>query len=240
MKPEIFTESIQQALGEQLLAVVLYGSSAAGDYIEGRSDYNILLLAKEWRSSDLDAMRNTLRKWLEAGNPAPLCFTPKRFEAAADVFPMEMLDIAESHRVLYGNDPVKTIKVDLTHLRHQVEFELRSKLLKLRQAYLRLRKPDKDLHSLLVESLSSFQVVCRGALRLFSKEVPVDKLSATQKLGKQLNAPIDSFETIYQLKKDSSLAKQKNMTELFDRYLMQIETILDHIDTNTQTSLNDD
>ena len=234
MKPETVTESIQQTLGDQLLAVVLYGSSAAGDYIEGQSDYNILLLAKKWRSFDLDAMRDTLKKWLEAGNPAPLCFTPERFKAAADVFPMEMLDIIESHRVLYGEDPVKTIKVDLTHLRHQVEFELRSKLLKLRQSYLQLRKPKKDLQQLLVDSLSSFQAVCRGALRLFIKEVPSDKLAATRDLGKQLNAPIDAFEIIYHLKKDPSLAKRQNMTELFDQYLSQIEAILDQIDITTQ------
>ena len=174
MKPEILTETIQEVLGDQLLAVVLYGSSAAGDYIEGQSDFNLLVIAKEWRSSDLKAIHGTLSKWLKAGNPAPLCFTPKRFEDAADVFPMEMLDIIESHRVLYGNDPIKTIKVDLTHLRHQVEFELRSKLLKLRQTYLQLSKPDKNLGSLMVESLSSFQAVCRGALRLFSKKIPID------------------------------------------------------------------
>ena len=65
-----------------------------------------------------------------------------------------MLEIVESHKVLHGSDPVNDIKVELTHLRHQVEFELRSKLLKLRQAYLQLRKPDKDLHLLMAESLN--------------------------------------------------------------------------------------
>jgi len=89
------------------------------------------------------------------------------------------------------------------------------------------------LHYLLVDSLSSFQAVCRGALRLFSKEVPTDKLAATRSLGKQLKVPVDSFETIYQLKKDPSLAKATNMTELFDQYLSQIEALLDQIDTTT-------
>ena len=230
MKPETFTESIRQALGDQLLAVVLYGSSVAGDYIDGKSDYNLLLLAREWRSSDLDAIRAIIGKWVESGNPAPLCFTPERFKAAADVFPMEMLDIIESHKVLFGSDLVNDIKVELTHLRHQAEFELRSKLLKLRQAYLQLRKPKKDLQLLLVDSLSSFQAVCRGALRLFRKEIPADKLLATKELGKQLNVSTDAFETIHQLKKDPSLAKMQDITELFDRYLNEIEYILDQID----------
>lgn len=235
MKPETLTESIRKTMGEKLLSVVLYGSSAADDYIDKHSDYNILLLAKEWRSADLNAIRSTVKQWLKAGNPAPLCFTPERFKGAADVFPMEMLDIVDAHQVLYGENPVKAIKVDPIHLRHQIEFELRSKLLKLRQAYLQINNPDKDLHLLLIDSLSSFQAVCRGALRLFNKEVPPDKLAATRELAKKINASVDSFETIHQLKKEPALAKKLNIAELFDRYLGQIETILDRIDTITHT-----
>ncbi|MGZ0707721.1 hypothetical protein ACWPKO_05245 [Coraliomargarita sp. W4R53] len=229
MKPETFTESIQQALGSQLSAVVLYGSSAAGDYIEGRSDYNLLLLADTWSVANLDALRGPSAKWQQAGNPAPLCFTPERFRASADVFPMEMLDIVESHRVLYGNDPVSGIEVDRSHLRQQVEFELRSKLLKLRQAYLQLRQPEKDLPRLLVDSLSSFQAVCRGALRLFSQSAPTDKLAATHALAKALDLPLDSFEAIHALKKDASSIKKEEALSLFSSYLEQIESLLDRV-----------
>lgn len=231
MKPETFTESLQQALGDQLQAVVLYGSTAAGDSIEGRSDYNVLLLANEWTVPTLNAMREVTAKWQLAGNPAPLCFTPQRFKDSADVFPMEMLDIVDAHRVLFGQDPVSAIQVDRTHLRHQVEFELRSKLLKLRQSYLQLRKPEKDLHRLLIDSLSSLQTVCRGALRLFSETVPADKSAATRALGKELGLPIDAFETIHQLKQDPALAKKHNVTELFSQYLAEIERILDKVET---------
>lgn len=235
MKPEIFTDSAKKALGEQLEAVVLYGSSAAGDYIKGRSDYNVLLLAKKWDIRNLTALREVTGAWQKAGNPAPLCFTPKRFKDATDVFPMEMLDIVESHRTLYGKDPVAEIKIDRAHLRHQVEFELRSKLLKLRQAYLELRKPEKDLHLLLIDSLSSLQTVCRGALRLLSDQVPTDKLAATQALGEKTGSPVTAFEQIHQLKEDPSLAKKMNLNELFNQYLEQIELILDHVDTDIQS-----
>ena len=235
MKPEIFTESVKQALGDQLQAVVLYGSSAAGDSIAGRSDYNMLLLAKEWSVANLNALRAVSAKWQEAGNPAPLCFTPERFKGAGDVFPMEMLDIAESHRVLFGDDPVSAIDVDRTHLRHQVEFELRSKLLKLRQTYLQLRKPEKGLTELLVNSLSAFEAVCRGALRLFRDTVPADKSSAMRALATELDLSIDAFETIHQIKQTPSLAKQHDIPELFSQYLDQIERVLDQIDSQSQS-----
>ncbi|HAV12638.1 MAG TPA: hypothetical protein DCX06_03945 [Opitutae bacterium] len=233
MRPETFTESVQQALGDKLQAVVLYGSSAAGDYIEGRSDYNVLLLANDWSVATLNAMRNVTGKWQEAGNPAPLCFTPQRFKDAADVFPMEMLDIIDAHRVLLGDDPVSAITVDRSHLRHQVEFELRSKLLKLRQSYLQMRKPEKALPQLLVDSLSSLQAVSRGALRLFNESVPSDKLEATRALSKESGVKLDTFEIIHQLKQNPALAKKHNCTELFSNYLEQIESLLDHVDADT-------
>tara|TARA_B100001971_G_scaffold214063_2_gene249562 strand:- start:7298 stop:8005 length:708 start_codon:yes stop_codon:yes gene_type:complete len=231
MKPETFTESIKAALASQLQAVVLYGSSAAGDYIPGRSDYNLLLLADTWSVANLDAIRAPSAKWQQAGNPAPLCFTPERFRASADVFPMEMLDIVESHRVLHGDDPLRGIEVNPAHLRQQVEFELRSKLLKLRQAYLQLRKPQQELPHLLIDSLSSFQTVCRGALRLFSDSVPTDKLAATRALGTALNSPIDAFENIHTLKAQSvqGLATKQDYRALLARYLEQIETLLDRV-----------
>lgn len=230
MKPENLTESLHTALGDKLQAVVLYGSSAAGDYIDGRSDYNVLLLASDWSIQTLDAIREITGKWQKAGNPAPLCFTPERFRDAADVFPMEMLDIIDAHRVLHGEDPLSGISVDTQHLRHQVEFELRSKLLKLRQAYLQMRKPEKGLPDLLVNSLSSLQTICRGALRLFSDTAPGDKSAATQALAEQLGISLDAFQRIQMLKQNPALTKSQNCVELFGQYLEQMEAVLDRIE----------
>lgn len=230
MNPETLSQSLHAALGDTLQAVVLYGSSAAGDSIEGRSDYNVLLLASDWSVQTLDAIRECTGKWQLAGNPAPLCFTPKRFRDAADVFPMEMLDMIEAHRVLLGEDPLREVSVNPLHLRHQVEFELRSKLLKLRQAYLQMRKPAKGLSDLLVDSLSSLQSVCRGALRLFSDSVPSDKSAATQALAQKLGLSLEAFERIQDMKQNPAAAKSENCIELFGKYLDEIETVLDQID----------
>ncbi|MGB0745311.1 MAG: hypothetical protein ACPGSB_12370, partial [Opitutales bacterium] len=219
MKPEAYTESLKTSLGEKLQAVLLYGSSAAGDYIEGRSDYNVLLLASDWSVGTLDAIHEATGKWQKAGNPAPLCFTPQRLKDAADVFPLEMLDILESHRVLHGEDLLSGIKVDPRNLRHQVEFELRSKLLKLRQAYLQMRKPEKALPELMGQSISSIQAVFRGALRLFSEEIPQDKSAACTALEKELGLKLDTLTTIRQIKENPSSARTQNCLELFARYL---------------------
>ncbi|MFP4068613.1 MAG: hypothetical protein ACLFVC_00390 [Opitutales bacterium] len=232
MKPEAFTEHLQTTLGRRLKAVVLYGSAASDDYIPGKSDYNLLVVCEQWTTRELDAVRAPTAKWTAAGNPPPLCFTPERLFNATDVFPMEMLDILENHRVLHGEDPLAGIAVDKSHLRHQVEFELRSKLLKLRQAYLALARPEKELPRLLDDSLSTFQAVFRGALRLFTDEAPANKPDAVRRLARRLDLDLSVFEELHALKSGKPSAGG-NTVERFDRYLAAIETVLDRIDAKS-------
>lgn len=233
MKPEQYTEQLQSALGANLIAVVLYGSAATEDYIPGKSDYNLLVVASQWTICELDAVRAPTAKWAAAGNPPPLCFTPERLTRAADVFPMEMLDILDAHRVLHGTDPLAGLSVEKTHLRHQVEFELRSKLLKLRQAYLALKKPEKDLPFLLRDSLSSFQAVLRGALRLFTDSVPADKPAAMQALAGELGIDLAIFEELQALKA-GTLKTSGGPKGRMERYLDAIEKVLDQIDARSK------
>ena len=52
---------------------------------------------------------------------------------SADCFPIEFHDMKERRRVLYGLDVIADLKFDMRNYRTQVEHELRSKLLRLRQ-----------------------------------------------------------------------------------------------------------
>lgn len=237
MKPEEISEKLKEELDDRLQSVVLYGSAAAGDFIEKKSDYNLLIVADTWDPPALDAIRPVVKSWIKAGNPAPLCFTPERLRNAADVFPMEMLDILDAHQVLLGEDPLEELKVKPAHLRHQVEFELRSKLLQLRQAYFQLDRPKKELAGLLVQSLSSFLVVFRGALRLFEPgDVPRDKMDALRALAKTLDFPSAVFEEIYRVKTGEVKASNVDAQDLFGRYLMKIELVLDRVDSKLKES----
>ena len=39
-----FTEDVTRTYGESLLCLILYGSAASGEYVEGRSNINSLVL----------------------------------------------------------------------------------------------------------------------------------------------------------------------------------------------------
>ncbi|QBG48542.1 nucleotidyltransferase domain-containing protein [Verrucomicrobia bacterium S94] len=230
MTPEKLVDELKQACPQNLKSVVLYGSAAAGDHAGRRSDYNVLVIAEELGVETLNAFSKAAAAWSKAGNPAPLLFTTERLKQATDVFPIELLDIRECHKILYGEDPVSALDINTENLRLQIEHELRGKLIRLRQAYLLTGGKAKAVADLMVESLSTFLVLFRAALRLFEDEIPQKKFEALEKLGEHLSFDPSVFLTVQHLKDGTKKTKSVDVEKLFSTYLSTIECVIDAVD----------
>ena len=84
--------------------MVLYGSAAAGDYVELRSDYNLLIALNRITPEDLRQAQAPMREWRRLGHPLPVYFTVEELSDAADVFPIEFHQMANARIVLFGKD----------------------------------------------------------------------------------------------------------------------------------------
>jgi hypothetical protein len=91
----------------------------------------------------------------------PMVFTRDEIKNAADVFPVEFLNIKRHHKLLYGEDILKDIDVSKENLKHQLEFEFRSKLIHLRQAY--IKSEGDDLEDLILNAVPTLAPII-GAL----------------------------------------------------------------------------
>lgn len=166
MTLELLTERLKQTQGEQLLAVVLYGSAARGEHVEQRSDFNVLVIVRSLTPAALRATAATAQEWTASGNPPPLILTAAEWESSGDVFAMEVADILDRHRVLFGTLPAERTSVAVADLRHQLEFEAMGKLLALRQGILAAgADPSREL-ALLAASKSAVMVLFRTLLRV--------------------------------------------------------------------------
>ena len=133
---------LKELAGANLHSVVLYGSAARGDFHEQRSDLNVLAPAVQW--------------WInEQHEPAPLFFTEEELRRSSDVFAIEILDIRDAHRVLHGKDPVAAINIPMNLHRVELEHELRTTLVKLRQHFLLASGNSHELSAVLAKSTSS-------------------------------------------------------------------------------------
>ena len=224
-------EGLRAAHGENLASVVLYGSAAAGDHEEARSDHNILIALKRITTDDLRLSQKPIAEWRRLGQPMPVYFTVEELERATDVFPIEFLQMEKARRVLFGRDPFEFLQVSPANLRRQTEYELRTKLIQLRRLYIPASTSIEKLSALLSDSLASFAALFRAVLILRGQEPPVTKPEIVQAIVQTLQLDSSPFETIFKLRTagKSSLTTDE-ATLVFAAYMDQIERVIEAVD----------
>src|SRR5205085_1262039 len=207
---------LQATHGENLASVLLYGSAAAGDEVAQSADYNLLIALRRITPEDLRLAQAPMREWQRLGHPLPVYFTLDELETAADVFPIEFQQMSRARVVLYGVDPFETLQLSNANLRHQTEYELRSKLLQLRRLYIPASVAIEKLSDLMSDSLASFAVLFAAALLLSGTEPPVIKRDIVRAAVKQFGLDDEPFERIFDLREiDANLTSEVEANELF-------------------------
>lgn len=217
--------------GDNLASVVLYGSAAAGDYVELRSDYNLLIALNRITPEDLRQAQAPMREWRRLGHPLPVYFTVEELSDASDVFPIEFHQMANARMVLFGKDPFEFVKLSNVHLRHQAEYELRSKLIQLRRLYIPASVSIEKLCDLMTESLSSFASLFRAVLILEGKDAPIAKPDCVRETVKLLRLDPAPFERIFSIRATGEKpATDAEANDVFGAYMAQLEQVVEAVD----------
>jgi predicted nucleotidyltransferase len=224
-------EELRAAHGDNLASIVLYGSVAAGDQIEKRSDHNVLVALNRISADDLRVAQNALRHWLKLGEPPPVYFTVEELKSAADVFPIEFLQMQRARKVLHGHDPLESLEVSHANLRHQTEYELRTKLVQLRRLYVPASNSVEKLMALMSDSLASFAALFRAILILRHEEPPVSKAESVQAIVRLFGLDAFPFDEILKLRsKTTARMSEAEANEVFSAYMAQIERVIQAVD----------
>lgn len=230
-------EDLRATHGTNLASVVLYGSAAAGDHIELRSDYNILIALNRITPEDLRQAQAPMREWQRLGHPLPVYFTVEELSDAADVFPIEFHQMANARIVLYGRDPFEFVKLSDENLRHQTEYELRSKLIQLRRLYIPASVSIQKLCDLMSDSLASFAALFRAVLILHGQDAPISKPDVVRATVRLLHLDSTPFERIFEFRTSDRLPSSEiEANDLFGAYLFQIEQVVEAVDQLTTTT----
>ena len=229
---DAFIDDLRTTHGANLASVILYGSAAGGDFIEHQSDYNLLIVLHKITPKDLRAAQAPMREWDKMGHPVPVYFTVSEIAEAADVFPIEFHQMERARRVLYGTDVLANLEINDKFLRHQTEYELRSKLIKLRRSYIAASVSVEALLSLMSESLSSFTALFRAVLLIYGLEPPVTKHEIIDSTVKHLKIDGKPFDKILEIRENNAwqTLDAVSANALFADYLAQIENVIEAVD----------
>jgi hypothetical protein len=235
MTTEQLLTALHEALGPGLKSVVLFGSAAADDFVEGVSGRDILIVAEKLGSAELAALSAPLARWRQSGNPQPQLFTAAELANSADVFPIELTDMQQSRQVLFGTDPIAEITIDKHHFRLQVERELKTRLSLLRKSYLISGGRTADVARLMTASVSTFLVLFRAALRLYDESPPPHKAAALEKLAQHVQFDPQPILAVLELKQHPQQPPAGKVETLFGHYLESIDKVVHAVDQHLRS-----
>lgn len=209
-------------------SAVLYGSVVRGDWIPGRSDVNLLVLIDDVSPAALRRLKPAVTEWHGKGFVPPLIMGRQEWRESADVFPIEIADMQVTHRVLCGADPVAGMAVAPSDLREAVERELRGKLVRLRQAYVRFGDAGQILGGFALASIATYFALLR-CLAILSGRAPGATPRATAaavdaELGAELAVAVE-------IASHRAAAEWHCPPETFVRYLELVRRTTELIDT---------
>lgn len=129
-----FLPMLKKQFREDLKSVILYGSALTDGWRPGISDVNLLILFEQGRATGLGHLGKTADRLINKLRLNCKFLTLREFLNSSDVFPMEYLEIKDTHKVLYGEDPTEQLEISKDNLRHQIEERIRGGLNDFRQA----------------------------------------------------------------------------------------------------------
>ncbi|HKW89514.1 MAG TPA: nucleotidyltransferase domain-containing protein [Candidatus Acidoferrales bacterium] len=225
-----FKKRLLEAGKDNVKAIVLYGSAASGEFHKDHSDLNVLCVIERVGATDLEAFHEPIAWWRKKGHPSPQLFTMAELRASADIFAIELLDMKERHRMLYGEDFLGELKVPMQLHKQQVERELRTNALRLRQGILAIPPRDRVVVGLMDASVSAFVVLFRHALIALGRPVPDSRREIIEHIAKLVGASPDAFIAILAVREGRQKSSELDATETLKGFVDLVERMTDEVD----------
>jgi predicted nucleotidyltransferase len=220
---------MKEYAADNLESLILYGSAARGDYKDGHSDLNVLCVLRSIAARELTRVTPVVHWWCKnQSEPAPLFFTAEELRRSSDVFAIELFDMQENRRVLYGADVIAGISVPMNLHRVQVEHDLSTLLLKLRQHFLLSGQKESELRAAAAKSASSVLALLRHALIAFDEEPPAAASEVFARIAALTGAEAAAFSAAFQLRDPH--AQADDIVRTYGQYVNALTVVISALD----------
>jgi len=206
----------KEKLKDNLVSIIKFGT-------EGEPN-NILIVTKQLKFDDLNKLKPIILEFSKKSKVIPILFTESGLKDSNDVFPLEILDMIYPHELLHGNDALKNIKLKKKYVRRQIEFELRSKLIHLRENYIGIKSP-KDLKLLLKSAVPTLMPLLYGLLFMKNIEPSSDLYLLYSNVEKSYGVDMEIFRKIRE-----DTIKKGDLTMFINELINLLEKLINIID----------
>jgi predicted nucleotidyltransferase len=220
---------LRAGCGDNLVSVVLYGSAARDEFHERYSDVNLLAVFRDLSGEPIAALSPIIRWWTrdEKFTP-PLMMTEAELRESADVFAIELLDIQQMHKTLFGKDVVSEIHIPMNLHRIEVEHELRTTLLRLRQHLLLNPDNQDELRNVLAKSIGSVSTLLKHALIAVGQSASHEKAKILEQAAATFGFDAGVVQAALALRGDRG--HPANIVEVYNAYMQAIGRVAHELD----------
>lgn len=225
-----FVGRMRQAAGENLQSVILFGSAVSGEFHPEFSNVNLLCVVREASYATLSALAPVVEWWTRQKRHVPLLLTGEELQCSADVFSIELLDMQQRHRVLFGADVLAGLTIPMRFHRVQLEYELREKTILLRERLLVAGRDKKLLWELMLSSQATFATLFRHSLIALGETPPGSKRETIQILAKRIQFDPSAFAQLLDIREGKAEQRRFDPADVFARYLAAIQQVTAAVD----------
>lgn len=176
-------KSLEAALGDDLVGVLVHGSVVRGEYRPGESDVDVIVVLKEATFAELESIGNALQLARYAARIEAMILTESEIAGASDAFPLLYDEIKQRHVLLAGKDPFSAVEVHDTHRRLRIEQELREAQIRLRRAVTDAFGAREAIGGAVVRKVKQVRAPLHALLALKGIACPPDLPSVLAKVG---------------------------------------------------------
>lgn len=224
------TGDYKEIFGKDLVSLIIYGSAAGGFYIKGKSDINLLVVLTPEAVNNLEEALEIVEYWRKRSVAVPWVMTKNFIDSSLDCYPIEFLNMQNSHILIYGEDVLAPLKFKPEDLRLQIEKELKGKLITLRQGYLETQGNVKQMRQLISRSVIAFISIFNALVYLKQAPVPQKKRDTIKELAKLFTFDADLFLSCIDIKEGVDKFSPEELAGIFKKYLGEVENLCNIVD----------
>ena len=224
----------KKILGDDVYAIILYGSLARGDFLQDRSNINILMVFEKITLDLLKRCSRLNRGWTKERIVTPLMFRLDELSQNLETFPLEFIEIRDKHILLSGRDPFPELHVEGRNLFNECHREIRGNLLRVRQQFVEAAGQPEGIQALLPISLTALIPCLRGLYRLLDQSAQGTPDAILDRLSSVLQVDANAFHEVWLMKRGQSTPGKHEFPHLLERYLEALGNVANRVEALAQ------
>lgn len=233
----LYVADVSKIWGAALEAVLLYGSAVQDRFLEGRSNLNVLIVLTAHDSAALKRYGTAHRRWSREGIVVPLVLTKEDMTFSWSLFPLEWLEISQSHAVLVGDNPLNQGDPEPSRLAPECIREISNNLIRLRQRFIEGGGTPEVIQMLLPLSITSLLPALRGVAFLLKHSTTGSVESFLQSTGEIFTMDMTPLIQVWQMKAGQVTPGSLELPRVFDHYLECVNTLATCVSQALSTTL---